>query len=75
MSSFAILMFISSLVPTGGGGLKNWYEMFSVDLRYMVTLASKCFECQFLATWYERGQGIPIGGDKRGGGEGKGILM
>ena len=30
------------------------------------TVASKCFAYQFLATLYERGQGIPIVGDKRG---------
>ena len=27
-------------------------------------MASKCFDHQFLATLYERGQGIPSGGDK-----------
>ena len=33
-------------------------------------MASKCLEYQFLATLYERGQGIPSDGDKRGGRKG-----
>ena len=32
------------------------------------TVASKYFDYQFFATLYERWQGIPSGGDKRGGG-------
>ena len=36
-------------------------------LNVTVTLASKCFDYQLLVALYERGQGIPSGGDKRGG--------
>ena len=39
------------------------------------TLASKCFDYQFSAILYEKGQGIPSGGDKGGGRKEKGLLM
>ena len=41
-------------------------------LKHPPTLASKCFDYQFLVTLYERGQGIPSGGDKKGERKGSG---
>ena len=41
-------------------------DLEGVNYTYL-TVASQCFEHQFLATLYERGQGIPSSGDKRGG--------
>ena len=45
------------------GSIRSFIRV--VSLR--ATLASKCFDYQFLVTLNEKGQGIPSGGDKRGG--------
>ena len=45
----------------------------SIFKKQGITVGSKCFDYQFLATLYEREQGIPSDGDKRGGGGG--LLM
>ena len=45
---------------------KNSLTKIMSLLNVTVTLASKCFDYQLLVALYERGQGIPSGGDKEG---------